>query len=107
MSLGRELSLHAGAALRSDYGGVARSWRKHETIARPEREALTAGENEIDRAAGAVQDFRVTVVVLGVGIARCVRPAVDIGRFAPERGLDRARIGRRKTGVRAVIGAHR
>ena len=45
MSLGRELSLHAGAALRSHDGGVARSGRKDEAVAR--RSAGShAGKNE-------------------------------------------------------------
>ena len=106
MSLRRELSLDAGAALRSDDGGVPRARLEHETVARSERDALTARENEIDRASRAVQDFRVAVIVLGVGIARRVRPAIHIGRLTPEGGLDRARIGRYETRVRTVISGH-
>jgi hypothetical protein len=105
MSLGRELSLDAGAAVGSDHGGMACPRRKHETVARPHRHTLAPGEDEIDRTACAVENLRVAVLVLAVGVAGCVRPPVDITGFAPERGLDGAGLGRYKSPVAAVFDA--
>ena len=107
MSLGRKLSLHAGAALRSDERGVARSRGQHEAIARPQWDTFAAGEDEIDRPARAIQDFRVAVFVFGVRIARRVRPSVDVTGFAAERSLEGPGIGRRKSAVPTMLGAHR
>ena len=93
MSLGRELPLDAGAALGSDDGGVARSRWQDEAVAGSHRNA-SVGENEFDRAASAVEDFGVSVLVLAVRVARCVRPPVDVTSFAAERGLYGRGIGR-------------
>src|SRR5213593_1488145 len=105
MSLGRELSLYARAALGSDERGVARSRREDEPIAWPHRNA-SVGETEIDRAARAIENLCVAVLVLRVGIARRVRPPIHITSFAPERSLDRAGIGRRGFAVATMLRPH-
>jgi hypothetical protein len=83
MSLGRKLSFDAGATFGPDHGGVARSWRKHETVAGPHRHTFAVGEDKIDRTTCAIQKLRVTVFVFAVRVARPVRPAVDVTGFAP------------------------
>jgi hypothetical protein len=92
VSLGRKLSFHARATLGSHDGGMASPWRQHEPIAGPHREALAVSKDEIDRAARAVENLRVTVLVLAVGVPRRVRPSIYVTGFAPDGGLDRAGI---------------
>src|SRR6266566_4759269 len=99
MSLGRKLSLDAGAAIGTDDGRVACSRRQDETVAWFHRESSPAREHEIDRAANAVQELSVRVLVLGVGVARRVRPAVYLTSLTLHRSLDRLGIGRGRSGV--------
>ena len=106
MSLGRKLPFHARTALGSDARRVARSRGQYEPVARRHSNAFSARDNEIDRSPNAVKKFRVVVFVLPVRVARRVRPAVDVTSFAPERGLDRARIGRRASAVPTVLDSH-
>ena len=106
MSLGRKLSLHAGAALASDDRRVPRPRGQHEPVARPHRYTFAAGEDEIDRAAGAVENLRVLVLVLAIRIARRVRPPVHVPSFVAQRSLDRAGIGRRGSVVPTVLELH-
>ena len=106
MSLGRKLPLDARAALRSDERGVPRSWGKQEPVARRHGDTFPVRENEIDRAASAVQKLRVAVFVLCVRVARRVRPAVDITSFTPERSFDRGGIRRRGSAVPTMLDGH-
>jgi probable F420-dependent oxidoreductase len=106
MSLGRKLSFHARAALGSDHGRMARPRRQHEPVARPHRDSSAVTEDEVDRAARAVEKLRVAVLVLAVRIPRRVRPSIDITGFASECHLDRAGIGRRRSAVPTVLDLH-
>jgi hypothetical protein len=103
MSLGRELPFDAGATVGSNDSGVARSRWQDEAVAGSHRHA-TVGENELDRAASAVKDFGVSVLVLAVRVARCVRPPVDVTSFAAKRGLYGRGIGRSRIAVPTVLG---
>jgi probable F420-dependent oxidoreductase len=107
MSLGRELSLDAGAPVRPNDRGVTSARRKHEPVARPHRQAFAVSKDEVDRATRAVQDLRVAVLMLRVGIARCIRPAVDVTSFAAKRSFDGARVGRLESAVASMLELHR
>jgi len=72
MSLGRELSLDAGAAFAPDEGGVTSSRRQNKTIAGRHRDATPIGEDKVDRAERAVEKLGVAVLVLGVTVAGMV-----------------------------------
>jgi probable F420-dependent oxidoreductase len=86
---------------------VARSRRQNESIARSQLNATPIGEDEVDRAASAIQKLRVAVVVLAVPIARCIRPSVHVAGFASKRRLDCARIWRSRSAVPTVLDRHR
>ena len=86
---------------------MARARRQNETVAGSHRDASPIGEHEIDRAAGAVQNLGVAVVVFAIPIARRIRPAVYLTRFASQCRLDRVRIGRGWSAVRSVFDRHR
>jgi hypothetical protein len=85
MSLGRELSLHARTARRPDDGTVPRVWRKHQTVAGPHRDAFATGEEEVNRAASAIEKLGVTVLVLAIGITRRVRPPIHVACLAAKK----------------------
>ena len=106
MSLGRKLSLDAGAALWADDGGVARSRREHEPVARPHRNTTAVRKDEIDRASRAVQKLGVAMLVRAVRVAWRVRPPIYITSFAAQLGLDHAGIGCRGLAVPTEIDLH-
>ena len=103
MSLGRKLSLDASAALWADDGGVARSRREHEPVARPHRNTTAIRKDEIDRASRAVEKLGVAVLVRAVRVARRVRPAVYITSLATQLCFDRSGIGCRGLAIPTVL----
>lgn len=106
MSLGRKLSFHACAPVRSDDGRMEGLRRQQKPIARSHCDPSAAAEHEIDRASRAVENLGVAVLVLGMGVPRRVRPRIHITRFASERGLDRAGIGAGRPLMPAVFDVH-
>jgi len=106
MSLGLKLPLDALATLRPDERRVARPPRQNEPVARSHRKSRAVAENEIDRAASAVEQLRVIVLVLPVAVTRCVRPPVHITSLLSQRGLDRTGFGRRGPVVSTVLDLH-
>ena len=106
MSLGLKLPLDALATLRPDERRVARPPRQNEPVARSHRKSRAVAENEIDRAASAVEQLRVIVLVLPVAVTGCVRPPVHITSLLSQRGLDRTGFGRRKPVVSTVLDLH-
>jgi len=80
---------------------------QNETVAWPHRDATPVGEDEIDRAASAIEQLRIAMLVLAVPIARRIRPSVDIASFAPQRRFDRVRIGRGRPVVPTMLDRHR
>jgi len=106
MSLGRKLPFDARATLRSDDRGVSGSRRQHEPVSGSHRNPFSVAKDEIDRAARAVQNLRVRVVVLAVRVAWRVRPPVHVACFLPERGLEHVRVGRHEFAVPAVLYLH-
>ena len=106
MSLGRKLPLDACATFRPDERGVARSRRQNEPVSRSHRKSSAVTENEIDRAARAVEKFPVVVLVLSVPVARCVRPPVYVTGLLSQRSLDHAGFGRRGSVAAPVLDLH-
>jgi hypothetical protein len=104
MSLGRKLSFDAGTTLGSNDRGVARSGWYDEPVARSHRDA-SVDEDEVDRAAGAIEKLAVTVLVFAVRVARRVGPSVHVTGFAAQRSLERAGVGRREFAVATVLDA--
>src|SRR5712691_3277039 len=106
MSLGRKLSLDAGAAIGTDDRGMARSRRQYETVARSHGDTTCVREDEIDRAASAVEKFGVAVLVLAVAVSGRIRPSIHLTGLVAQRRLDRVGIGRGRAGVPAVFDFH-
>src|SRR5512142_1579687 len=84
----RELPLDARASVGSDIRRMRGVRGQHEPVAWSQRERPAIGEHEIDRAARAIEQLRVAVLVSRVAVAWAVRPAVDIACFAPYAIID-------------------
>jgi probable F420-dependent oxidoreductase len=106
MSLGLKLSLDARATRGSNDSAMSRSRRQHEPVPRVQGDPLAAGQDELDGSAGAVEDLRVGVVVLGVCVARGIRPPVHIASFAPQRCLERAGVGHNVAAIASMLDLH-
>src|SRR5256886_3318641 len=106
MSLGRKLSLDACATFRPDDCRVPGSRRQQESVARSHRDALPAAEDEVDRAASAVQKLCVLVVVLAIDVARRVRPPVYVASFVTQCSFDRPGVRPRGSAGSTVLDLH-
>src|SRR6185503_1060808 len=78
MAASLDLALDAGAALWTHECRVPRSRGQHHPIAGPQRQGAPIAQDEVNRAAGAVQELVVRVRVLLVAVARTVRPPVHV-----------------------------
>src|SRR2546429_8749035 len=94
------------ATLRPGSSAAEVTRQKNEQVSRSNRKSRAVTENEIDRAASAVEQFRVIVLVLPVAVTGCVRPPVDITSLLSQRSLDRTRFRRRGPVVPTVLDLH-
>src|SRR6266480_3224952 len=85
---------------------MALVWRHDEAITWPQGDPTSVAQHEVDRAARAVEDLGVRMLVLSVAVVRRVRPLIDIAGFVPQRPFDRVRVGY-AAGVSAVLDLHR
>lgn len=84
---------------------MARVRRHDETVPRPQLDPRAVRQEELDRAANAVEDLPVRVLVLAVPVARSVRPAMYRSSFASQALLEV--LGRRCGSlVRNVLDRH-
>src|SRR6266540_3281799 len=87
MAASLDLALDAGAPLRAHHRSVRRARGEQHAIAGSQRQRPTVTEDEVDRAARAVEELVVAVAVLRVAVARTIRPAVDVTRLSAELAL--------------------